>query len=508
MKKSIIILSALAVLAGTGCKKGFLTDINTNPNSATEGNMDASLLLPNALHVSAARMGTGYGFLGNWMGYWAPSGTYAPNTEESTYNITTNFQGGQWSGWYDNLNDFHAMEAKATAAGQDFYKGIAMIMKANGFMHLVDMYNNVPYSKAFDLGNNITPAYDKGSDIYNDLLVKLDQATTLIKNADASKSVNIANADILFKGDKLKWRKFANTLRLKLLIHQSQVPGFSAAAEIAKINADGAGYLGTGESASVNPGYLNDNGRQNPYWAAFGFLVNGTSANDFYRANNYVLNIYKNANGDSRFQFFFAPATNPSSPANPYIGVTYGNPPDVTFNSVRTSNMGPGVLKSVSQGQWVLTSVESMFLQAEAIARGWIPGNAQTAYEAAVAESFIWLGVPGGATTAAAYYNNAGNTIATWSTVATGTTDAKVKFIVFQKYLALCGINHMEAWTDWRRLGIPANTAAFISVNPAKISNTLPVRLLYPQAEYNYNAGNVAAEGSINQFNSAIFWDK
>lgn len=506
MKKSLIILSTLAVMVGTGCKKGYL-DINQNPNSPTSGNIDASLILPNALNVSAARATTTFGFAANWIGYWGPSGTYAPNTEESTYNITSNFQTGHWSGWYDNLTDYDNMEKKAASAGQSFYQGIAMLMKANGFMYLVDLYGNVPYSKAFDLANNITPAYDKGQDIYNDLFVKIEQAVDLIKNADVAKNPKIATSDIMFAGDKTLWRKFANTLRLKLLIHQSQISGFNPAAQIAKIAADGSGYLGAGQSASVNPGYLNDNNRQNPFWASYGFLVNGNSANDYYRANNYVLNIYK-GNNDIRYQYFFAAAVNPSNPANPYVGVTYGTDPNTTFNSVRTSNMGPGVLKSVSQHQWLLTSVESMFLQAEAIQRGWLPGSAQAAYEAAVVESFSWLGISGAAATAAAYYNDPGNVISNYATVAAGTTDQKVKFIVNQKYLSLCGINNMEAWTDWRRLAVPANTAAFISINPSKVSSTLPVRLMYPQAEYNYNAANVAAEGTINQFTSFLFWDK
>ena len=58
-----------------------------------------------------------------------------------------------------------------------------------------------------------------------------------------------------------------------------------------------------------------------------------------------------------------------------------------------------------------------MFLQAEAIARGWMPGNAKTAYEAAVTESFVWLGVPDAVNAAADYMAN--SPIANWDNAGT-----------------------------------------------------------------------------------------
>jgi hypothetical protein len=76
---------------------------------------------------------------------------------------------------------------------------------------------------------------------------------------------------------------------------------------------------------------------------------------------------------------------------------------------------------------------------------------------------------------------------------------------VYQKYIAMCVIDPLEAWCDQRSLHfLPDND--FISANPSRISNTLPVRLLYPQTEYTTNSENVQAEGNIDQFSSKIFW--
>lgn len=481
------------------CKKEFF-DINQNPNTVTESNITAELILPNALHNVGVQTALGYGWLSNWMGYWSPSGSYSPNTEESTYNITGGFGEAKWDGIYNTLFDLETVEIKAQASNQPFYRSIAMIMKAHLFQNLVDMFGNVPYSQAFK-ADIPSPKYDKAEDIYKDLQVRLDTAIGIMKGVTVGSTSYQRTVDIVYQGNTQRWIKLANTLKLRLLIRQSQVPGLAPNAELAKIAANG-GVLQSGESASVNPGYLQNEGKQNPFFNTYGFAVNGNVANEYFRANNYILGILK-SNSDPRLSRFFRPATNPANASNPFIGTTYGAPPDVAFDGTRTSNIGPGLTNKFDQSQWIVTSVESMFLHAEAVARGWLSGDARTAYENAVRESFVWLGVPSAATAAATYLTTVAN--ANWANAGT-TMDSRVRFIVFQKYISLTGINPLEAWSDYRRLGVPTNIA--ISVNPAKVSNTLPVRLLYPTDEFAVNAENVQAEGSINQFTSFIFWDK
>jgi hypothetical protein len=498
MKKLIYLFSATVLLAAGGCKREFL-DINQNPNSPTESSISPNLILPRAQHSIAARMGTTYDFLSRWMGYWARSGTYGPSTEEESYNITTNFEAGQWSGWYDVLTDVDLMEKKAAASGQGMYQGIAKVLKTIGFQHLVDMYNNVPYTSAFDLSGNITPTYDKGQDIYNDLLKQLDQAQALFAAADVNANPGIAQADVIFKGNATMWRKFVNTYRLKLLIHMSQVPGFNPATEIAKITADGSGFIGSGESANVQPGYFQDNGKQNPFWNEFERLYTGDFADQYNRANNYILDTLKNTN-DIRYQYYFDPAVSPANPANPYVGYNFGEVSASAPQAPQGSGVGgPGLARSASQPQWLLTSVESMFLQAEAVQRGWLAGNARTAYENAVRESFIWLGVPNAVTVANTYLAQPNPNI-NWDAA----TD-KIRLIITQKYRALVGINPFEAWVDYRRTGFPN---VRLSLSPSRGSNVIPLRLRYPQSEYNYNATNVAAEGNPDPQTSGVFWDR
>lgn len=498
MKKLIYLLLPLILISAGGCKKDFF-DINDNPNSPTDASITPDLILPRAMAATAARMATSYNNYAGWMGYWARSGTYGPSTEEESYRITTSFEADEWSGWYDILFDYHTMEQKAIESGQTYYQGIAKIMKTIGFMYLVDQYNNVPYSKAFDLGGNILPSYDKGEAIYADLLKQLNDAVALIQAADVDKNTSIATADIMFKGNKTSWIRFANTQHLKLLIRQSQIPGFNPAPEIAKINANGAGYIGSGQTASVQPGYAVDNGKQNPFYDAYKLKYNGTVADQYYRANNYILNLFRN-NNDIRYQYVFSPAQSPIG-GNTYYGYNYGEviPNSDPYKAANSSDVaGPGLAKSATQPQWVITSVESLFLQAEAIQRGWITGNAQTAYENAVRESFIWLGVPNATATANTYLAS-GQAIVDWASAAN-----KINLIITQKYLALIGINNFEAWVDYRRVGVPVVPK---SLAPSVASN-IPLRIRYPQNEYNYNAANVAAENNPDVFTTGVFWDR
>ena len=146
---------------------------------------------------------------------------------------------------------------------------------------------------------------------------------------------------------------------------------------------------------------------------------------------------------------------------------------------------------------WIMTSVEAAFLVAEATARGWLTGDAEAAYRNAVYESFDYLKLP---TADADAYLAGTNARVAWP--AAGTTQEKVAVVAWQKYFALNGVQGIVVWTDWRRLGVVQPP---LSLAQERGNNPIPRRLLYPSAEYSYNASN--APSGINQFTSKIFWD-
>ncbi|MBL7728877.1 MAG: SusD/RagB family nutrient-binding outer membrane lipoprotein [Dinghuibacter sp.] len=520
-----LFVAVLVGSLGVSCKKDFF-DINQNPNQPVTSNITADLILPAALTQVGQRItggtatggtppGLSFGWLNRWMGYWAPSASWAPNNEENSYNISTSFGSSvsMWNNWYNILFDLDQMTKRAKLDGQQFYEGIGKITMALLYHQLVDVFGNVPYSKALSNGPGVLPEYDKGSDIYPKLIAQITDGINLIKAADVSKNFNIGATDIMFHADKVKWAKFGNTLKLRLLIHQSQVPGFNPAADISAINSEGSGFLNAGETAGTNPGYTND--KPNPFWATWGYALNGDKANTYDRANNFALNLMKNLN-DVRHQYFYRPVRTGTF-AGQYRGIDYALiNADPALTEANTSDIGGntpggtsfnGLLKSPTMDCWVLTSFESIFLQAEALARGW-PVNtayasAQAAYNEAVKESFRWLNVGNSASaanTAATTYLAQADARIAWP----ATQTAQINVILWQKYFALNGSNPLETWTDYRRIpavNVPLSTAP-------RVANAIPVRMQYPQDEYNYNAANVQAQGTINQFTSNIFWDR
>ena len=178
------------------------------------------------------------------------------------------------------------------------------------------------------------------------------------------------------------------------------------------------------------------------------------------------------------------------------------------------------VLGQATRPVVLISDAEATFLQAEAILRGWLAGNAQTAYETGVILSFrlaagTHLGsqataTVGQADAAAVAYYTGGTLWADWSLATT--TAIKLKTIWVQKWEALCNMDGAEAWAEYRRTNGPVNANG---INPdgncpstphsIAVGGTEPVRFFYPLREENVNGANVPQ--GINVFTSRIFWD-
>lgn len=516
MKK--IFLAALIALGLSSCKKAF--DINTNPNNSTQAY--AGLVLTNAL-ASTASSTTGsyefYRFASPWIGYWNFSGSVSGFLEERSYNITSNYAGATatWPSLYNNLEDYYYLEQQGAVLGKPYFVAMAKTMKAFDFQYLVDFYGDIPYSQALQSIKYIRPKYDKDMAVYEALAKQLDTAATLFK-ANVNKVATTDTVyDIAFKGNLTKWGKFANTIKLRLLLRQTEIPGRSGyiQAEIAKINANGLGFLGAGETANVQPGYINSDGKQNPFYANFGYTaataLTTQGGHQYYLAAKYSVDFYQ-INSDPRLKRFYT--TINEGKGSTYVGHQFGPTATDADKPDQVSAIGPGLVSFPSDAakpQPLITDFESLFLQAEAAQRGLITtSTARSLYQSAVTQSFIALDLA--ATDAATYLST--QSVANWDDPANtgsgisaeGTSyDSKLILIIKQKWASLNGFNDIEAWCDYRRLGLPADIP--ISNNPAATTQKIPVRMPYPQSEYNYNPDNVLAEGSINQFTSRVFWD-
>ena len=482
------LLYVLLPLIFFSCSKGTL-DINNDPNNATSA--DPELVLPNALVTTASWQIDGFTYLNEWMGYWCPSGSYAISaTDLSTYKQTTDFANGFWVNAYHNLSDYNYVENASNLQHKPFYEASAKIMKAYVFQQLVDMFNNVPYSQAFNGTNTIQPKYDDAMGVYTDIVTNINKAVVLMQRSDA---VGVATSDVLFSGNNASWIKFANTLKLRILMRQSEMSGRTAyiQSQIDTINQNGGGFLSS--DAAVNPGYLNSTGKSNPFWS-LNYNTAGTYINDYWRANQFPITFCMN-NNDPRYKYLYAPT---SADPTLYQGNIIGSATNHAGNSAST--FGPGVLKSYSQSAIILSASESNFLQAEAGIKGWMSNNPQTLFETGVQASFSYLGA-GSSTT---YVAQAGNKNTNFA-ACTGTTE-QLACIIRQKWMALNTVTPFEAWGDYRRLQLPADLP--ISVSPYVDVPAIPVRVLYPTVEYQTNNTNVNAQGTVDPHTSKVFWMK
>ena len=507
--KHLIFLAAILSMIGfASCKKTWL-DVNQDPNRVTDANVTAELIFPAAAN-EVGQLAVGSTSLQEWMGYWAPNGGFVPQQNVISYNIDFTFGDGLFQAYYNTLFDLHQAQVKGLANGDSDLAAASSILSAKLFQEVNDIFGDVPYSQAFQTNQFTTPKYDASQDIYSALQLRLDTAIMYLNTYAPSNAFSAA--DIINHGDVTRWIKLARTLKLRLLIRQSEVPGFDPSAEIAKIANGGNvidNILGPGESISVNPGYVNDVNKQSPFYGAHGWTPSGVQSDQATNANNYIITILSNTN-DPRIGRFFFPAG--FDVANGFVGNVFGDPVGTLAQSSASSYFGPALVGELdpnlvglgySMNQFIYPSYESLFLYAEAVARGWIPGDADDALAEAITESFVWLGIPDAATAAASYIT-ANPSITTMGSASTPSDRDRI--VAFQKYIANTGIDPQESFFDLNRLHFLTDNS-YISTLPTKISNVLPLRYLYPQSEYTTNGVNTPKQVAGDEFTKKLFWE-
>jgi len=491
--KSIKLLIVSMIIAVSAISCADYLDVNTDPNNPLTVSND--LVLPVAQRYSSELLASSRrtNSIGNlFMMNWSNASGYSWYDSEMTYNVSSTFYNGIWDATYQNaLKQYHVLDNDA--ANNEYYQAIGKIMKSYHFQILVDIYGDVPYFDALQRGENTTPAFDDAQTIYEDLIVQLDNAIALIKagnvNADV---VAVGSDDKMFAGNMTTWIKLANTIKLRILARQSSLAGRAGyiGTEITKIMAEGTGFLT--EDATNNLGYVNEENKQNPFWDSYGIPsdATGTSEDDYVNnykatcATPYVLNKLTTLN-DPRIDFIY------EKPAGGHRGVVQGITPipsDATVENV--SNMGPGLLKSFDQDAMIFTLAEAKFLQAELALMFPTLGNPETFYQEGIAASFNYLGATG----SVAYFSQPLD-LASYSF-----SSNKLEAIITQKWIALNGIDAIQSWFDYNRLGYPSDMPISLSASGPNI----PVRLAYSSSEISSNAANVPTQPDV--FSAKIFW--
>ncbi|MCH7409771.1 SusD/RagB family nutrient-binding outer membrane lipoprotein [Belliella sp. DSM 111904] len=476
-------------------------DVNSNPNSPIGDNLPLSAKLPGALVSITNQEVLQLNQIGAfWGGYWGTNNEGINQFFDlKTYNgqnIRSQREGiPVWENGYNNILYFRLIQDEAESTGQLFYAGTSKIMQGMMFLRLVDMYNNIPFDDAAKGSEVINPAYESGQVVYQKAVNLISEG---IEDVKASGTIPSNHGDVLFQGNKSLWAKFGNTLKLRALIRQSEKNETQYVnAEIQKIITEGSGFLMAGELAAVNPGYMNTNGKMNPFWAAYYRDVQGNTTANYQsiRPTIYLLEQYQSKN-DPRLERLYVPVE------GSYRGVIFGNSeagnPIYERNTTsafrgpsENNNQATGIFHNWNQSSVILSDFESLFLQAEAVHRGWIAGDVSQLYQQAIARSFDYTKVP--EASLSGYLAQ--------SAVALADAQNPLERIIEQKWLALNSISSIEAWNDFRRLGVPNYPATAASGITGR-----PLRLMYPETERGTNLEQVEAQGSDRMLQDKVWW--
>ncbi len=441
MKK--IVLSSI-ILAGTlmlnGCS-GFF-DINEDPNNPKEATL--ALTLPAPLTTTAFVAGGYYQTLGGfWSQHYAQSPAATQWIAYETYNLTEDDFDRQFSSLYaGTLTDCKKIIDQSEAAQDWGYYLIATVVQAYTYQMLVDLYDQIPYTEALQGEANLQPKYDKGEDVYIDLLARIDEA--LGKDLTVKTVTNPGAQDLLFGGDFSKWKSFAKTLKLKMYLRFTNVAPQKYANEIKALLTEND-FLKVDASFKA---FKNEVNGYNPFYALHYYRLTGNVI-----ASNTTMNFLKDL-GDPRLNKIY----NPSVTGSQLTGIDQG--------AYKTT---PGGYRNFSQPNigatypvYYFSKEEVLFLIAEAEVRYGTAANAETAYNEGIAASLASWGVAG-----FTYPYNG------------------IQSIMEQKWVAAINKRSLESFFDYNRTGYPD----FLVRSAASVltGNDKPKRLFFPDSEQKSN---------------------
>ncbi len=500
---------ALTVLLGltlSSCED--LTERNKNPNNPTEvsPNFILTYVLTNTGKL-VFNLGNDGSKIGAAMQYMQV-GTNENAAVVNQYAWTQD----DWRGYFDILRNNQLVYEAGVRENNKFFQGVALVMKSYLYGLLTDLYGDIPYSESLQAkAGTFFPKYDNQADVYKGIMTDLKQADALLSALEAKDAIQ-PTADVMFKGNAAKWKKFTNALRLRYAMRLSEKKGemsamgvdivaeFKAAADQAfAANGDDAtiAFLGTEKDNSAKGGPMNSSNPNFLLKPGKPFVDKLLALKD-PRLHRVIQPVQRkwdrsvtketvvtvtNLFGEN-YSVTLVPADDKSADTSLYVGLPVGLPitqaisynkgsdntayhnernPYISFLHERyRKNADPLVPMNL------MTYAEVEFLLAEAAQRGDFGiTDAELHYKNAIRAAMTKMGV---------FESSAFNfdTYYAQSSVAYAPAGNKLERIMEQKWISSWfGI---ESWFDWRRTGYPALKAGVV----AQYGDAIPVRYIYP----------------------------
>lgn len=211
-------LAACAVTLLSSCTKDF-EEINTDPNKIVVGQMTPYNMFEKLLYDGATNRGyhTWY-YAGEIVQYTA---SVSSNLRIGTYtDLNNRFFDNVWTLFCNHgANAVHMYEL-AEKAGDDACKAVALTLKVMNLEEVTAMFGDIPYSEAFKARSErlVTPRFDTQREVYEQMFAELEEANDLYATSPKFSNISL---DGMYNGDMAKWRKFSNSLYLRLLCRVS-----------------------------------------------------------------------------------------------------------------------------------------------------------------------------------------------------------------------------------------------------------------------------------------------
>jgi hypothetical protein len=453
MKRIYILLVTVCIITASSCKK--YLDVNTNPNAPTS--VTANLYLSPIL----SWMATGPVYDGRQISRYTQNFTLNSSTnltwDIQGYDPPPSDNGGMlWrTVYYDHGQNLLDMTKKAEDEQRWDLLGVAQIIKAWDWQNLTDIHGEIIIKEAFTPDPTKTSfAYDSQEFAYGEVQRLLDLAIANLQRTDgAVDAAFLGKTDIVYKGDKSKWLKFAYGLKAINLSHFSNKASYNPAAVIAAADKSFAGNV---DDAAVKYTGISNDDRN--------FI--GPTRNNFtnYRQTTFIVGLMNGTQfggvTDPRMSRMLSP-----SPDGNYRGLVVGSGVTGIAEPQRPNGLsgfiGTGTVGTPTRYLFddksrypIMTYAQLQFIKAEAAYKMNDKSTALAAYKNAISAHIDYVnatnsdigGTPTQITPAekAAYLAS--------PAIVPATADAlTLSQIMCQKYIAQYGWGFIETWTDMRR---------------------------------------------------------
>jgi len=456
-KLSYIIIFALAL---SSCNST-LDDINKNPN-ATETPLAPYLLTGTLKQGADLYWGSESNFNSSllFVQHWAK----IQYTEPDRYDVSNTSFTSLWNTGYSTLiTDLNTILNFSDQQANSNYKGIALTLRSWTFLLLTDAYGSIPYKEA---GLKVTPAYNTQKEVYTGLLEDLKQAQSLLGTANGA-----VTGDLAYKGNITKWKKLVNSLRLRIALRISDKEPALAKQAVIDATTDAAGVISS--NSEIFQFIYTSSPQQNPASAWFetrdDYRISKTLVDKLYELSDPRLPVYAQLPSDASVGKYVGGANGLSNSAANSQGFAKTSKPGTYF----LTSQSPAV---------IFTYSEVLFDLSEAVARGYIAGDAEQFYKNAITASFNQFGITD-ATVISNYLNQ--------SIIKYDATNY-AKSIGTQKWIAFFG-QGLDAFAEWRRLDYPQLIAGPATV----LDGQLPSRFFYPGTEQSLNGTSYQASVAV-----------